>query len=141
MVFGRNNNCFSNIIKRKRKRMADNNSAEDILRVGLFLVGYKGSMDQSNLALRLTRFRAHFGVGPNTAIAVWKDLVQNDAGSEKLDPAKFLVTMLWFKSYDTDSRLVSYLQVNEKTVRNYYMKYTAAIQALKIDKVCYEILM
>jgi hypothetical protein len=113
----------------------DHTSAADMLEFGLSLVGYNNQSHlKNNTCSRLPRFKAHYGVGPTTAAAIWNDLVEKNQ-EMKLDTSYFLVTLLWLKGYDIDSKLAGYLKINEKTIRKYYLLYSEMIQALKTTKV------
>ena len=77
-------------------------SAADVLDFGLSLVGYDNQTHLvNNNCSRLPRFKAHYGVGPTTAAAIWNDLVAKQQEREnKLDACK-----LFLSYFDVAERL------------------------------------
>lgn len=87
------------------------------------------------------RFREMYGIDPNGASLIFRDLQTMDLGEaaiKKVDPFYFLMTLYWVHGYGTEARVCGTFHVNaKKTFRNHGWEYLAALQALSAHKVSY----
>ncbi|KAI2504968.1 hypothetical protein MHU86_9497 [Fragilaria crotonensis] len=113
----------------------------DLLRIGLFLVGFDLARQQavdSNTNVR--RFKSHFGSSPVVCAVLWEDLITTDIQEARVVPApgaldKFLMCLYFLKTYATEEKLSAFSKLNEKTARKWIWFFASKIQALKTKKV------
>jgi hypothetical protein len=113
-------------------------SAADWLSLGLEIVGFCPRRQNVCLKTKLERFRAHFGVSPETHQAIYVDLQTTEIATARIpapDAFYFLMAFHWLKVYPTEAQSSAIFKCDDKTVRGEVWKYVRAIQALKGQKV------
>jgi hypothetical protein len=106
-------------------------NGEEILSLGLTLVGFPQCRQDVSDDLNNRRFRAFFGIGPIALAAMFSDI----ANISPADTIKFLMTINWLKLYDTEHVMAGRWALREETVRKITREYTEKIQQLKATKV------
>jgi hypothetical protein len=104
-------------------------SSEDMLRFGL------GVMGLETVAYRIancTRFRAHFGIGPEGIFAMFNGLT---AGGVQTNAFSLLMAMNFLKCYETEPCVASRWRLQESSIRVKIREYVRRIQQLKETKV------
>lgn len=81
--------------------------------------------------LKETRFRAHFGIGPVSAVCLFNDL--NAVQECKL--SKLLMALNWLKLYDHESVLAARWKLPEKKIREEIRVYMDRICQLEQSKI------
>jgi hypothetical protein len=104
--------------------------ADDMMKTGLDLVGFKGRQQVSS-AQNTLRFRAFFGVGHVAVYELYKDLSLKQG-----DVKFFFLTLYWLKSYDTELILSGWWDLHTETIRVATWNMCKKIQELKATKVC-----
>jgi hypothetical protein len=105
---------------------------DDILSLGLTLVGFSAFRQQVSYAKNIRRFRAFYGVSPRALKALYADLFNL---IPDIDATVFFTTINWLKLYDTEHVLSGRWGLNEETIRLRIRDYVARIQDLKEIKV------
>ena len=92
--------CQDEGVSNLQSNTANNTNQNDIptvatiLAFGLEAVGFGQKRQQVQMKLNMTRFKAHYGVGPRTIQALYKDLKEKYKSTE-LKPC--MITLNWFK--------------------------------------------
>jgi hypothetical protein len=106
-------------------------TGEEILSLGLTLVGFSESRQAVQGDLNMRRFRSFFGIGPVALAAMFSDIANIDS----ITIHNFLMTINWMKLYDTEHVMAGRWALREETVRRRIKDYTQKIQQLKATKV------
>jgi len=84
--------------------------------------------------IRLRRFKAHFGVTPDVAAALWARLAESGwlffAGIRGPKPEHLLWCLFWLKGYPTEELCASEFKVGEKNLRKWVWFYLEGIARL-----------
>lgn len=104
-------------------------SADEMLRCGLGFMALKvvGSGETNR-----TRFRAHYGIGPEGMFAMFTDLKEE---MEIADPCSLLMAMNFLKCYETEPCMASRWGLPEERTRNIVREYVCLLQQMKNTKV------
>lgn len=108
---------------------------QSILSFGLAQVGFGEKRQvKARMSLNVKRFRAFYGVGPQTVKAIFDDLRDNHPSIKLRD---LLMTLNWFKLYDTEHVLAGRWGYCEDHIRGKVKAYGKKIQSLKNDKIVF----
>jgi len=110
---------------------------KDIVKAGLTFVGWPEN-NRRNDAACLQHFLDHFGADPIVVLSLLSDFQTTDVQAARIEKPSlryFLMALFWLKCYDTESRLCSRWNTNEKTMRKWIRTYVNAMAALKEIKV------
>jgi hypothetical protein len=114
-------------------------SPAEFQQLGLELVGFNEEwQDKTCQATNLRRFRAIFGPSPETCSQMFEDLQTTnieEARVVKPNPAYFMMSLNWLRTYKTEEEMAGQWGLIEQTVRDKVWKYTFAMAALKEAKV------
>ncbi len=116
-------------------------SAGDFILLGLDFAGFhRHSRQNKNVvcttATNIRRFRAYFGISPESCCKMFMDLQTAPTTMiKKHNPAYFMMTLQWLSTYAVEETLAGSYKLDEKTVRKWIWDYTKSIQALKEKKV------
>ena len=94
-------------------------SAADWLSLGLEIVGFCPGCQNVCLKTKLERFRAHFGVSPETHHAIYIDLQTMEIATARIpapDAFYFLMAFHWLKVYPTEAQSSAIFKCDDKTV-------------------------
>jgi hypothetical protein len=82
-----------------------------------------------------TRFRAHYGIGPEGIFAMYSDLkqIRDDV---VIDCCSLLMAMNFLKCYETEPCMASRWGLPEEKTRIKVREYVRFIQQMKNEKVC-----
>jgi hypothetical protein len=105
---------------------------QEVLSLGLDLVGFPAFRQRVDHDLKIRRFRAFFGIGPKAMKALFDDLYNI---LPEIDSTTFFLTINWLKLYDTEHVLSGRWGLNEETIRLRIREYVGKIQQLKDMKV------
>lgn len=120
--------------------------ADDFLFLGLELMGF-GWRNTPRTAKDLERFLGCFGTPPESASAIF-DALQDPGlanGNAYVEPSDlnfryFMMTLNWLKSYKVEPEFAGLFHIHEDTVRKWTWFYTKRIQALKEEKIRWDVL-
>lgn len=113
----------------------------DFLALGLEIAGFrrwKQHADKTNLR----HFRSIYGTSPLICQHIWHDLtnIYDSSGKPAIhtasQPLFLLLTLRWFKTYETEMQLGGLFSMSPKTIRKHLSAYSAKLQLLKNHKVC-----
>lgn len=105
-------------------------SADEMLSCGLGFMALKvvGSGETNR-----TRFRAHYGIGPESMFAIFTDLMEERENTA--DPCCLLMAMNFLKCYETEPCMASRWGLPEEKTRIIVREYVCLVQQLKNRKV------
>jgi len=86
-------------------------------------------------AVRLRRFRAHFGASPEVVTALWNRLDILDRVPAGGGPQHLLWCLLFMKVYSTEEVLASIVGTSEKTFRKWVWLFVYAVSSLAPDLI------
>lgn len=110
-------------------------SESEILSFGLLEVGItEQRQGRVRHCRNVEKFKSHYGVGPKTVWALYKDL-KKEFPTMRLK--YYLLTLNWFKSYDIEDRLSSRWDLCEDTIRVKTKECARKIQSLKPKKIVF----
>ena len=115
--------------------MASDLSSDELLALGLNYVGFGPDRQNVSDDLNTSRFRAHYGVGPQAIRALIVDLEQN---GENVTPKKLFMAICWLKLYDTEAVMAGRWGYGEKYCRENVHDYVKRIQQLKNLKISFD---
>jgi hypothetical protein len=105
---------------------------ENVLALGLELVGFPPHRQMTAKTLKLRRFRSFFGVGPKALAELCHDLSRSTA---HFDNTFLFLAVNFLCGYDTEHVLAGRWGFGEEKIRNSCRSYVKFIQALKERKV------
>ena len=112
-------------------------SADEMLRFGLGLMALTSVGAE---ATNKTRFRAHYGIGPEAIFAMYNELRQM-RDDLVVDCCSLLMAMNFLKCYETEPCMASRWGLSEERIRiKVPREYVRFIQQMKIEKVSQSII-
>ena len=110
-------------------------TALSMLTYGLQLVDKAYESHRYNeLSGRIDQFRKAFGSHPLVYARIWYDLEVRSIDNER-KIGWFLITLFWFKKYDTEDDLKNRFGYDQETIREWTWYYAECIQELKSIQV------
>ena len=106
-------------------------SADELVCFGLGLMALKVVGSE---ATNKTRFRAHYGIGPQGVFAMYNDLRQL-RGDNLVDCCNLLMALNFLKCYETEPCMASRWGFAEERTRIKVRDYVQFIQGMKVEKV------
>jgi hypothetical protein len=113
----------------------------EMLSVGLQYIGFDVTK-RFNVreSTNIDRFRSAYGASPLVCSLIFCDVQEQEIGEATISKPKvkhFLMSMHWLKRYPVESIMSSTFKLHEETIRIKVSQFVAAIQALKMYKVCF----
>ena len=105
-----------------------NLNTTSVLSYGLQIVGFEIGRQDVAEELLMKRFRSHFGIGPKAIIAILKDMTD-------IDLEKLLMTLCWFKLYETEHVMAGRWGHCEEFCRRTVKDIALKVQQLKSKKI------
>ena len=109
---------------------------DEVLRIGFGIIGDRDSLKRTRM-MQIRRFKSLYGSNPIVYSVLWENLQTTDIEEAKITPKnkedleKFLMSIYWLKTNDTEAKIVSRFRFkDEKTVRKWCWFYAKKIQAL-----------
>lgn len=115
--------------------MASNLSSNDLLELGLSYVGFGPERQNVSDDTNVSRFRAHYGVGPKAVKALIGDLEQN---GQNVTPKKLFMSICWLKLYDSEMVMAGRWGYGEQYCRESVREYVKRIRELKPLKISFD---
>ena len=94
-----------------------------------------GRQQRARHSLKVSRFKTHYGVEPDTAAAVFKDLKKD---YPKIKLLYYMLTLNWLKLYDYEHVLCGRWVRSEDTIRVKVKEYAKYMQSLKPKKIVFD---
>lgn len=113
---------------------------DELLEFGLLIAGFSIQRQQVCRKTLIARFVGHYGAKPVVYSELWEDFQTTTIAAARIQEKDlslnyFFMTLVFLKSYLTESQLSGMFRVSEKTARTWIRFYVAKIQALKPQKV------
>jgi hypothetical protein len=120
-------------------KLSCNINVKSVISFGLDMAGFEAKRQTVRDSLNMQRFRAHFGVGPETIVAMLKDLLPSKPEAIDViaaDDLKDLMMMLcWLKLYETEHVMSGRWGYGEEYCREAVKQNATRIQCLKKAKI------
>ena len=100
-------------------------------RCGLSMLNQKNKCSNLHNRMQRDRFLALFGVTPHVCSMIWNYLIKFLLLPKSAYPYHLLYSLMWMKTYKTESVLSSIARVGEKTFRNWCWDFIYAISLLE----------
>jgi hypothetical protein len=107
-------------------------SIDQMLQAGLILAGYNQKQRNRQYSQLINWFKSNYGSHPHVYCVVWDRLEPFD-DERKLK--YFLMTLSWFKNYDTEAILAGRFNLDEKTIRLWCAYYTECLDELCEERI------
>ena len=108
-----------------------------ILSAGLSHAGFDASRQECRAGLLVRRFRAHYGVGPESILGVWTDLKRHQP--EKSHDLRYVfMAACWLKLYDTEEVMAGRWKYGEDHCRDQVTEYVERIRKLLPIKISFD---
>jgi hypothetical protein len=111
----------------------------DLLDLGLSKhnIRFLPTLTAKQLEIQRHKFRLCYGVEAKACLAVYKELNTSTESPLKgnVSPQDLLMTVEWFRVYDTDFKTAAKYGINDKTGSKRIWKYARGIQGLKAKKI------
>jgi len=110
-------------------------NVESMMSFGLDLVGFSGARQNVSDKLKMKRFRAHYGIGPDTVLAIVKDLKIDVRGKNKTSLKHIMMALCWLKLNETEHVMAGRWGFGEEFCWDTVKLYASKIQSLKAKKI------
>jgi hypothetical protein len=112
---------------------------QQMLRRGLRLVNVDGATQKRRLQKSNVRvFKAHYGIHPNQASMVWRDILINEALHEsEMDLLAFFLALHFLRVYGSEDLRASLFKIDKWKMRPLVWSWVAKIRNLKALKICF----
>ena len=110
-------------------------SDDEVMVPGLDFVGFEGRQANVSKKSNMDRFRDFYGIGPAAASKVLNDIQQIEGKRTRVKLQSFFLTLYYLKAYQTETVMLGWWKLNEKTIRAYVWKTLSLVHRLKEKKV------
>jgi hypothetical protein len=83
-------------------------------------------------SLSVRQFISHYGVTPRMAAIIWTKLINDRTLPAKARPKHLLMTLLWMKTYGTETTCCTLMGISENTFRHWRNEFLQAIKFINI---------
>jgi hypothetical protein len=108
-------------------------NAKSVMSFGLELVGFGAKRQNVRDLLNLQCFRSHFGIGPESIVAIIADMKHNKR--ENIILRHLMMTLCWLKLYETEHVMSGRWGFSEEFCRDTVKQTDSRPQCLKAKKI------
>jgi hypothetical protein len=108
-----------------------------MLRRGLRLLGIdRRIQDRRGKKANVTNFKSHYGIHPNQASTVWKEIIDNEyLGEEEANLKSFFMALNFLRCYDTEDVRATRFREDKRAMRAHTWSWIQKISNLKASKI------